>query len=129
MLAACAGPGPAATPTGAPSSPAQSGAAASAGTPSGAASEAPASESPTKAPSDAPTKAPPATESPTDATEAPTASGGSDAAAACTGTDENRAFFANAAKAVDWTVVCARPAESLVRVRRLVPAGQGRPAD
>ena len=107
VLAACAGPGPAATPTGAPSSPAQSGAAASADTPSGAGSEAPASESPTKAPSDAPTKEPPATESPTDATETPTASGGSDAAAACTGTDENRAFFANAAKAVDWTVVCA----------------------
>ncbi len=101
VLAACASPGPAATPTGAPSSPGQS--AASAGTPSGAASEAPASESPT----DAPTEATPETESPTDATEAPSASGGSDAAAACTGTDENRAFFANAAKAVDWTVVCA----------------------
>jgi hypothetical protein len=102
-LAACAGPGPAATPTGAAPSPGQSAASASAGSPSGPPSEAPASESPT----DAPTKAPPAIESPTDATEAPSASGGSDAAAACTGTDENRAFFANAAKAVDWTVVCA----------------------
>ena len=105
-LAACAGPGPAATPTGAAPSPGQSGA-----RPLRAARRAPrarprrANRRPSA--SDAPTKAPPATESPTDATEAPSASGGSDAAAACTGTDENRAFFANAAKAVDWTVVCA----------------------
>ena len=126
VLAACAGPGPAATPTAAPSSPAQSGAAASADTPSGAGERrAPASESPTEAPSDAPTKEPPATESPTDATETPSASGGSDAAAACTGTDENRAFFANAAAAVDWTVVCAVLPNRWFVVRRHVPAGAG----
>ena len=47
-----------------------------------------------------------------------------DAAAACTGTDENKAFFADAAKAVDWTVVCAVLPNGLVRVRGLVPPGQ-----
>ena len=107
LLAACASPGPAANPTGAPSSPGPSAEAASAGTASGAASGAPASKSPTQPASEAPTRSPRPTASPTDATAASSGPDGSGAAAACSGTDENRAFFANAARAVDWTVVCA----------------------
>jgi hypothetical protein len=53
----------------------------------------------------------PATESPTvDVTEAPATpgqSGSAGAAEACSGSDANRAFFAQAAGAVDWPVMCA----------------------
>ncbi len=47
------------------------------------------------------------TEEPTpEATEEPIGSADSGAAAACTGTDENREFFVGVADAVDWPVYC-----------------------
>ena len=92
--------------TGTPSSAATS-APASAGSSSGAASPGAPSAEPTSAPgSDAPTDAPP-TAKPSKSPK-PSPSGSADAATAdCTGTDDNRTFFADAAKSVDWTVVCA----------------------
>ena len=64
----------------------------------------PATEPPTDAPTAAPTEEPPApTEDPTDpATEAPSA-----AADVCTGSQDNRDFFASVARDMDWTVLCA----------------------
>lgn len=72
------------------------------------------SETPTTdPPTETPTEAPTASEDPT--TPEPTATGpnpsadsseGAGSAAACTGSDENRDFFASMAAAVDWTVYC-----------------------
>ncbi|MEW6224563.1 MAG: hypothetical protein AB1627_08020 [Chloroflexota bacterium] len=64
----------------------------------------PATEPPTNAPTAAPTEEPPApTETPTEpATEAPSA-----AADVCTGSQDNRDFFASVARDMDWTVLCA----------------------
>jgi hypothetical protein len=63
---------------------------------------------PTAAPSDAPSQDP--TAEPTEASHgpsiAPSPSGGG-SAAACTGNDGNRDFFASIAEAVDWPVYCA----------------------
>ncbi len=71
-------------------------------------------ETPTTDPSaEPPTEAPTASADPP--TPAPTATGsepsadpsqGEGSAAACTGSDENRDFFASMAAAVDWTVYC-----------------------
>lgn len=71
-------------------------------------------ETPTnQPPAETPTEAPTASADPT--TPAPTATGsdpsadpsqGAGSAAACTGSDENRDFFASMAAAVDWTVYC-----------------------
>ncbi len=104
ILAACAGNSPA-TGTPAPSSGSGGapGAPASAGTPSGAPSGEPASG---ETPSEAPTEAPTATPS-TGPSESPSGSADAGPAAACTGTDDNKTFFADAAAAVDWTVVCS----------------------
>ena len=84
---------------------------------SGAGSLAPASASPSPAASETPTPAPTATEEPTP-TEEPTASpteastpstspGAEGAVAGCTGSDDNRAFFAKAASDLAWPVYCA----------------------
>lgn len=56
-------------------------------------SEPPASDAPTDAPTDPPS-------------DAPSPSAGPGAAEACTGTDENRDFFAAVADAVTWPVYC-----------------------
>ena len=61
-------------------------------------------------PSDEPTASAEDTEEPTEQpsdepSEEPTASGGG-AADACTGTADNKTFFANVAGAVDWSVYC-----------------------
>jgi hypothetical protein len=73
------------------------------------ATDAPATEAPTEAPTEPPTPEP--TEAPTvEPTDAPsgeptptTPAGGAEA---CTGTDDNREFFASIARAVDWSVLC-----------------------
>jgi hypothetical protein len=103
VVAACAGSAPVASPTGGPSSPGPSGAAPPAGTPSVAVSAEPQTEGPGTVPPSATPK--PSTMPKPSPSSRDTVDGGG--AAACSGTDENRAFFANAAKAVDWTVVCA----------------------
>ena len=63
---------------------------------------------PTDAPSGAPTEAPgPTTPGPTATSPTPDGSSASSgSAAACSGSDENRDFFASMAAAVDWTVYC-----------------------
>lgn len=59
-----------------------------------------------------PTEAPPATEEPEPATPepvttpAPEPPAGTGSVASCSGSDENRDFFASMAAAVDWTVYC-----------------------
>ena len=100
VLAACGGNSPASgTPAASSGSGGSSGAPASAGNGSGAPSGEPASEAPTEAPpSEAPTTGP---------SESPSGSADIGPAAACTGTDDNKAFFVDAAAAVDWTVLCA----------------------
>jgi hypothetical protein len=98
-LAACGGNSPATgTPAASSGSGAASGAPETAGTPSGGQSEEPASGAPTEAPTATPTTGP---------SESPSGSAEIGPAAACTGTDDNKAFFADAAAAVDWTVLCA----------------------
>lgn len=64
--------------------------------------------------SDAPSEAPSSEPDPTDPTEAPTdppsvapsADPGDGTAASCSGSDENREFFAAVAESVDWPVYC-----------------------
>lgn len=78
----------------------------------------------TAAPTEAPTAAP--TPSQPVATPAPTASGGGAGAAACTGTDENRAFFEAVAADVAWAVYCpALPARWFVDAGQYHLAGGG----
>lgn len=73
--------------------------------PSAVVTEAPESVAPSEAPSAEPSPVEP-TEAPTDApTTAPSADPG-DGAAACSGSDENREFFAAVAGSVDWAVYC-----------------------
>ena len=73
--------------------------------------EAPESGPPSEAPSAEPAPVDP-TEAPTDPpSEAPTADPGDGAAAACSGSDENREFFAAVAESVDWPVYCPVLAE------------------
>lgn len=66
--------------------------------------------SPTEPPSTTgPTATAPTTPAPTAAPTAPPAAtpvGGTGSAAVCSGSDENRDFFASMAAAVDWTVFC-----------------------
>ncbi len=63
---------------------------------------------PTASPTSEPTSAPPSEPAPTDDTPSDEPSDDPDpgAAAACTGTDANRDFFASVATAVDWSVYC-----------------------
>lgn len=78
------------------------------GAPASSAASTPASGEPaTEAPSGEPTEAPPTEAPSTGPSEGPSGSPGTGPAAACTGTDANKTFFADAAAAVDWTVVCA----------------------
>jgi hypothetical protein len=82
---------------------------------SGAGSLAPASASPSPAASETPTAAPTASEEPTpEPTPSPTESstpstspGAEGAVAGCTGSNDNRAFFAKAASDLAWPVYCA----------------------
>lgn len=77
---------------------------------SAAPATAPASAGPSgeRATAETPTEAPPSDATPSgEASAAPSGSPDAGAAAACTGSDDNRQFFADAAAAVDWTVVCA----------------------
>lgn len=82
---------------------------------SGAGSLAPASASPSPAASETPAPAPTATEeptpeptpSPTEASTPSTSPGAEGAVAGCTGSDDNRAFFAKAASDLAWPVYCA----------------------
>ncbi len=62
------------------------------------ASSAPSEAAPTEASAVPPSEAAPSVQ--------PGESPGAGAAAACTGTDDNKLFFANAATAVDWNVLC-----------------------
>ena len=107
VVAACASPTATGTPgPGSASMPASAGAAS--GSPSGpAASDEASTDQPSKAPAD--TTAP-STPNPTKTPKPPASAAASlDAgtAAACTGSDDNRTFFAGVAAQVDWTVVCA----------------------
>lgn len=78
----------------------------------------------TAAPTEAPTPAPTPSESAP--TPEPTASGGGTGAAACTGTDENRAFFEAVAADVAWPVYCpALPARWFVDTGQYHLAGGG----
>jgi hypothetical protein len=78
------------------------------GAPASGAASAPASGEPsTETPSEEPTEAPPSESPSTGPSESPPGSPDTGPAAACTGTDDNRTFFADAAASVDWTVVCA----------------------
>lgn len=93
-------------------------------------SEAPSAEpSPTAevtpAPAATPTEA--ATPTPTAAASAePTPTGEAGSADACTGSDDNRAFFADVAAAFDWPVYCAvLPARWSVESGRYRSAGGG----
>jgi hypothetical protein len=83
-------------------------AAASAGIASGATPTDASEGAPSGAPSEAPTEAPPSEALPSgEPSTSPSGSPDAGAAAACTGSDDNRQFFADAAAAVDWTVLCA----------------------
>jgi hypothetical protein len=116
VVAACGG---ATTPSGAATSPAASGSAqasrpvASAGGPSTgvestAPSIAPGSPEPTVSGAASPSPDASASTSPTDlATPAPSASAGAGPAGACSGSADNRAFYANLAASVSWDVFCA----------------------
>lgn len=75
------------------------------GAPASPTGEAPSGEPSGEAPTDRPTEAPPSESPSTGPSSSP--SGSPDPAAACTGDDDNKAFFANAAASVDWTVMCA----------------------
>jgi hypothetical protein len=71
-----------------------------------------ASASPVPSASAAPATAPPSltpepTASPTDETGASASPGAEGSVDGCTGTDDNRAFFAKAARDLDWPVYCA----------------------
>jgi hypothetical protein len=107
IVAACASPAATGTPgTGSAASPA--GATAGSGASSApSASNAASAGQPSEAPADT---AAPSTPKPTK-TPKPSASAAASldpgAAAACTGSDDNRTFFAGVAAQVDWTVVCA----------------------
>ncbi len=57
-------------------------------------------ESPSPSPSESASASPP--------DESPSGSPGSGPAAACSGSDQNRNFFTDAAKALSWTVYCAK---------------------
>ncbi len=87
------------------------------------ASAGPGERTPTTA--ETPTEAPPSDATPSgEASAAPSGSPDAGAAAACTGTRRERAFFADAAAAVDWTVVCAVLPNGLVRRPKGVYRGQ-----
>ena len=98
LIGACGAGSPSSGATSAPASAGSSSGAPSPGSPSSEPTAEPASEAPTDAPPTAkPSKSP-----------KPSPSASLDPGVAeCTGTDENKAFFADAAAAVDWTVVCA----------------------
>jgi hypothetical protein len=80
---------------------------------------------PTPAPTATPTEA--ATPTPTAAASAePTPTGEAGSADACTGNDDNRAFFGDVAAAFDWPVYCAvLPARWSVESGRYRSAGGG----
>ncbi len=102
LVAACGGtgsPAPALTPTPATASP--GGEPAPTGEPTGGPTDAPsgeATEPPTEPPTGEPSLEP---------TETPAPSGSPGGAAACSGNDGNRDFFAAVAQAVTWDVYCA----------------------
>lgn len=81
--------------------------------------------SPTEAATPVPTTAPTdaATPTPVPASQEPLPSGGAGSADACTGTDDNREFFADVAAAFDWPVYCA-----VLPARWSVESGQYRSA-
>lgn len=107
-------------------------------TPAAAATTAPSGEPPTEptvepSPTAVPTAAP-AEPTPTEAatptaptaSEGPSPSGEAGSADACTGTDDNREFFADVAAAFDWPVYCAvLPARWSVDSGRYRSAGGG----
>lgn len=70
------------------------------------ASVAPSSAAPSTEPSTAPTEAPTPTPTPAAASPSASGSGATATAAGCTGSDDNRAFFAGAAAAYGWPVYC-----------------------
>jgi len=70
-------------------------------------SEPPTTEPPATPPTDAPTTTPePTTPEPAETEPPVTPVDGVGSAASCSGSDENRDFFASMAAAVDWTVYC-----------------------
>jgi hypothetical protein len=76
----------------------------------------------------APTEAATASPTPTEpaASDEPTPSGQAGSVEACTGTDDNRAFYATVAAAFDWPVYCAvLPARWSVATGRYRSAGGG----
>lgn len=80
----------------------------SASTTTPSASSPPSVSSPSTAPSLAPSEAPTVPPTPTGSPSgSPSESPAADAVAGCTGTDDNRAFFAEAAPNLDWPVYCA----------------------
>ncbi len=92
--------------------------------PSVAAPSASASSAPTTAPTDAPTLEPTPSGSPAGS---PSASPAANAVDGCTGTDDNRAFFAEAAANLDWPVYCpALPARWTVNTGSYSGQGVGR---
>jgi len=101
LVAACAGGGPASPRV--PRTATPVGSAAPGG--SGSSAELPSSEPGTASdePSLAPSDAPATSDEPVSSDDASVDPG---AAAECAGNDENRAFFVDAARAVDWTVYC-----------------------
>ena len=109
IVAACASPAATGTPgTGSATSPAGASAGAGSDSPSGAAASAEASsDQPSEAPADttAPSTPKPSKTPKPSASAAASLDAGT--AAACTGSDDNRTFFAGVAAQVDWTVVCA----------------------
>jgi hypothetical protein len=85
-----------------------------------------AAPTPTAAPTEAPTAAP--TPSPTEPEQSAGASPSGEAGSSdvCTGTDDNRTFFADVATAFDWSVYCAvLPARWSVISGRYRSAGGG----
>lgn len=97
VVSACIGSN---TPAAAPPSASSPSAAAASGVPSSAPSSAPSTEAPE-------TAAPTPTATPTAETSAGAApSDGAAAVEGCTGSDDNRTFWANAAKAMRWPVYC-----------------------
>jgi hypothetical protein len=101
LLAAC---GSASGPTDVPDSLPPAVESTPADTPTAEPSEEPPTETPTEAPAG---QTPGTSPEPPDASSSPAESSDPGSAAACTGTDANRDFYASVAAAVDWAVYCA----------------------
>jgi hypothetical protein len=106
VVAACAGPAATVLPGATSATTPAGGSAGSGSSPGPAASERASAGQPTQAPADttAPTTPKPTT---TPRPSAASASLDTGTAADCSGSDDNRTFFAGVAAQVDWTVVCA----------------------